>query len=68
MLNSKKQRKKFSIRLTDEQVIDHLLANNWERGWISQSTIATVRKQMEAKLRSCLPSRKPRALIPGDYD
>lgn len=66
MLDSKKTRKKYPARLTDDQIRDHLEATSFHGLHVSQANIDAVRKFMEAEIRH--QPKKVKQVIPGEYD
>lgn len=68
MTDSKTQRKKGSVRLTDDQIRDHLEATSFHGLYVSQVNIDQVRRFMEAEIRHRPRPKKVRHLIEGDYD
>ena len=67
-MDSKKQRKKYPARLTDDQIRDHLEATSFHGLHVSQANIDAVRKFMEAEIRHRSRPTKTKSMIPGEYD
>jgi hypothetical protein len=70
MSDSREQRRKDLIQLSDDRVKDSLYAQGFYDSWITPELNKVHRKVMEAKLRSHIPlgKTKIKTLIPGDYD
>ena len=62
----RKTRKKYVVRLTDDQIRDHLEATSFHGLYVSQANIDAVRKFMESEIRH-RPKKAPQ-VIQGEYD
>ena len=56
----RKQQKRRVYSLAEEKMIDNLLANGWERGWISDANLQAIMRAEKEKQRN-------KHLLPGDY-